>query len=88
MTKFIDKDYISEKLFDFYDELECIKDHIEDLRWDVENSWLVGESENDECQSSEIGEWKQKVIAALPKKASVKFRNDVEELLEKFDSVY
>ena len=88
MTKIIDKDYVSRKLDDFYDELEDLKDHIEDLRWDVENSWLVGESENVECQSSEIGEWKQKVIAALPKKASVKFRNDVEELLEKFDSVY
>ena len=88
MTKIIDKEYVSRKLDDFYDELECVKDHIEDLRWDVENSWLVGESENDECQSSEIGEWKQKVIAALPKKASVKFRNDVEELLEKFKTVY
>ena len=88
MTKIINKDYVIRKLDDFYDDLECVKDHIEDLRWDVENSWFVGESENDECQSSEIGEWRQKVIAALPKKASVKFRNDVEELLEKFDSVY
>ena len=81
MTKIINKDYVSRKLDDFYDELECVKDHIEDLRWDVENSWFVDES-------ADIGEWKQKVITALPEKASVKFRNDVEELLEKFDSVY
>lgn len=82
MNKIIDKEVIEDRLYD-------ISSAFEDLLYDIRNCKLIGNSEEDEdCSSSALSEWKQKVIAALPEKASIKFRNDVEELLEKFKTVY
>ena len=81
-NKILDKEAIEDRLYD-------ISSAFEDLLYDIRNCKLIGNSEElEDCSSSALSEWKQKVIAALPEKASVKFRNDVEELLEKFKTVY
>lgn len=39
-------------------------------------------------ENPDLKEWKNLVLEHLPKKCSLKFRLDVEELLEKFKEVY
>jgi hypothetical protein len=41
-----------------------------------------------ETETDTVMEWKKKVLDSIPKKCSLKFRMDVEELLEKFTGVY
>lgn len=59
---------------------------LDEARSEVENfSDLVDDSIE---ENPDLKEWKNIVLEHLPEKCSLKFRLDVEEMLEKFKGVY
>lgn len=93
--------YALERLDDTLDEIEDLADdqpEIEEaverargyLR-DIENSDDDGdmlELDPSDLPSADIADFKSRVLDAIPSGASMKFRMDVEEMLEKFNGVY
>lgn len=69
---------IEEKLYDLVDEMRCLLEGVQD-------SNLV--EAPDDCHDS-LTLFKYYVIAAIPDSASLKFRQDVEEMLDKFKNIY
>ena len=93
--------YALERLDDTLDEIEELADdqpEIEEavekarryLR-DIENSDDdddLLELDPDDLPSADVQDFKTRVLDAIPSGASMKFRMDVEEMLEKFNGVY
>ena len=93
--------YAVERLDDILDEIEDLADdqtEIEDavrrakgyLR-DIENSDDdddLLELDPDDLPSADVQDFKSRVLDSIPSGASMKFRMDVEEMLEKFKGVY
>ena len=78
MTEKEKKEWMS-KLDDVMDALEEARSEVEDF------SELVDDSIE---ENPDLKEWKNIVLEHLPEKCSLKFRLDVEEMLEKFKGVY
>lgn len=78
MTHNEKKEWLS-KLDDVISTLEEARSEVEDF------SELVDDSIE---ENPDLKEWKNLVLEHLPEKCSLKFRLDVEELLEKFKEVY
>lgn len=67
-------------------KLDDVISALDDARSEVEDfSELVDDSIE---ENPDLKEWKNIVLEHLPEKCSLKFRLDVEELLEKFKEVY
>lgn len=67
------------KLDDVISALDEARSEVEDFNDLVDNSIE---------ENPDLKEWKNLVLEHLPEKCSLKFRLDVEELLEKFKEVY
>lgn len=78
MTHEEKKEWLS-KLDDVLSALEEARSEVEDF------SELVDDSIE---ENPDLKEWKNIVLEHLPEKCSLKFRMDVEEMLEKFKGVY
>lgn len=78
MTHKEKKEWLS-KLDDVISALDETRSEVEDF------SDLVDDSIE---ENPDLKEWKNIVLEHLPEKCSLKFRLDVEELLEKFKEVY
>lgn len=78
MTHNEKKEWLS-KLDDVISALDEARSEVEDF------SDLVDDSIE---ENPDLKEWKNIVLEHLPEKCSLKFRLDVEELLEKFKEVY
>ncbi len=78
MTHNEKKEWLS-KLDDVISALDEARSEVEDF------SELVDDSID---ENPDLKEWKSIVLEHLPEKCSLKFRLDVEELLEKFKGVY
>ena len=83
--------YAVERLDDTLDEIEDLADgniEIEDAVQRARGSLSDIEDSDNDLSSSDVQEFKSRVLDAIPSCASMKFRMDVEELLEKFKGVY
>jgi hypothetical protein len=93
--------YAVERLEDTLDEIEELADDqieieeaVEKARGylrDIENSDDdddLLELDPDDLPSADVQDFKTRVLDAIPSGASMKFRMDVEEMLEKFKGVY
>lgn len=78
MTHEEKKEWLS-KLDDVISALDEVRNEVEDF------SELVDDSIE---ENPDLKEWKNIVLEHLPEKCSLKFRLDVEEMLEKFKGVY
>lgn len=78
MTHKEKKEWLS-KLDDVISALDEARSEVEDF------SELVDDSIE---ENPDLKEWKNIVLEYLPEKCSLKFRMDVEEMLEKFKGVY
>ena len=78
MTHKEKKEWLS-KLDDVISALDEVRNEVEDF------SELVDEHIE---ENPDLKEWKNIVLEHLPEKCSLKFRMDVEEMLEKFKGVY
>ena len=78
MTHEEKKEWLS-KLDDVISALDEVRNEVEDF------SDLVDDSIE---ENPDLKEWKNIVLEHLPEKCSLKFRLDVEEMLEKFKGVY
>lgn len=78
MTHEEKKEWLS-KIDDVISELDEARSEVEDF------SDLVDDSIE---ENPDLKEWKNIVLEHLPEKCSLKFRLDVEEMLEKFKGVY
>lgn len=78
MTHEEKKDWLS-KIDDVISALDEARREVEDF------SDLVDEHIE---ENPDLNEWKNIVLEHLPEKCSLKFRLDVEEMLEKFNGVY
>ena len=78
MTHEEKKDWLS-KIDDVISALDEARREVEDF------SDLVDDSIE---ENPDLNEWKNIVLEHLPEKCSLKFRLDVEEMLEKFKGVY
>lgn len=78
MTHKEKKEWLS-KLDDVISALDEARSEVEDF------SELVDDSIE---ENPDLKEWKNIVLEHLPEKCSLKFRLDVEEMLEKFKGVY
>lgn len=78
MTHNEKKEWLS-KLDDVISALDEARSEVEDF------NELVDDSID---ENPDLKEWKNLVLEHLPEKCSLKFRLDVEELLEKFKGVY
>ena len=67
------------RLEDAIDALEDARNEVEDFREFVDDTIET---------NPDLKEWKNIVLEHLPEKCSLKFREDVEEMLEKFKGVY
>ena len=78
MTHKEKKEWLS-KLDDVISALDEARSEVEDF------SELVDDSIE---ENTDLKEWKNIVLEHLPEKCSLKFRMDVEEMLDKFKGVY
>lgn len=78
MTHKEKKEWLS-KLDDVISALDEARSEVEDF------SELVDDSIE---ENPDLNEWKNIVLEHLPEKCSLKFRMDVEEMLEKFKGIY
>ena len=78
MTEKEKKEWLN-KLDDVMDALEEARSEVEDFQEIVDNNIET---------NPDLKEWKNIVLEHLPEKCSLKFRLDVEEMLEKFTGVY
>ena len=93
--------YALERLDDILDEIEDLADDNLDIEEavhrargylsDIENyddDDDLPELDPSDLPSADIQDFKRRVLDAIPSGASMKFRMDVEEMLEKFNGVY
>ena len=83
--------YAVERLDDTLDEIEDLADgniEIEDAVNRARGYISYIEDSDDVLSSSDVQEFKSRVLDAIPSGASMKFRMDVEEMLENFNGVY
>ena len=83
--------YAVERLDDTLDEIEDLADgniEIEDAVHRARGYISDIKDSDDDLSSSDVQEFKSRVLDAIPSGASMKFRMDVEEMLEKFNGVY
>ena len=67
-------------------KIDNIMDALDEARYEVES---FNELVDDKIETdTDLNEWKKAVINNLPEHCSMKFRMDVEEMLEKFKGVY
>lgn len=94
--------YAVERLDDTLDEIEELADdqpeieeavekarrYLRDIEdYDDDDDDLL-ELDPDDLPSADVQDFKSRVLDAIPSGASMKFRMDVEEMLEKFNGVY
>ena len=80
-----------EELADDQIEIEELVDKARGYLRDIENSdddEDMLELDPSDLPSADIADFKSRVLDAIPSGASMKFRMDVEEMLEKFNGVY
>ena len=83
--------YAVERLDDTLDEIEDLADgniEIEDAVNRARGYLSDIKDSDDDLSSSDVQEFKSRVLDAIPSGASMKFRMDVEEMLENFNGVY
>ena len=83
--------YAVERLDDALDEIEDLADgniEIEDAVNRARGYLSDIKDSDDDLSSSDVQEFKSRVLDAIPSGASMKFRMDVEEMLENFNGVY
>ena len=93
--------YAVERLDDILDEIEELADDQTEIEEAVEKArGYLSDIENsdddddlleldpDDLPSADVQDFKTRVLDAIPSGASMKFRMDVEEMLEKFNGVY
>lgn len=73
----------SEEQDEIVDALEDISTEVSSLIQDAIEKIKEADSESDNLRY-----WKNNVLDSLPKGCSLKFRMDVEEMLEKFTKIY
>ena len=73
----------SEEQDEIVDALEDISTEVSSLIQDAIDKIKEADSESDNLKY-----WKNTVLNSLPKGCSLKFRMDVEEMLEKFTKIY
>lgn len=73
----------SEEQDEIVDALEDISTEVSSLIQDAIDKIKEADSESDNLRY-----WKNNVLDSLPKGCSLKFRMDVEEMLEKFTKIY
>ena len=74
-----DKKDLEDRIYDISSELEDLLYEVRHLKSDV--------LDPDE-PASDIENWKNQILHALPEGCSAKFRMDVEDMLERFKEVY
>lgn len=93
--------YAVERLDDTLDEIEDLADgnteiedaihrargYLQDIEDSDEDDDLL-ELDPEDLPSADVQDFKSRVLDAIPSGASMKFRMDVEEMLEKFNGVY
>lgn len=93
--------YAVERLYDTLDEIEDLADDqteieeavhrargfLSDIEDSDDDDDLL-ELDPDDLPSADVQDFKSRVLDAIPSGASMKFRMDVEEMLEKFNGVY
>lgn len=93
--------YAVERLDDILDEIEDLADdnldieeavhrtrgYLSDIEDSADDDDML-ELDPSELPSADIQDFKMRVLDAIPSGASMKFRMDVEEMLEKFNGVY
>lgn len=76
---------------DILDMLDSFSYDIEHFRNELDDGTLIEEDDDTEVkyiQAATLDEWKSKVLAILPKGASMKMRIDIEEFLDGIKNVY
>ena len=76
---------------DILDMLDSFSYDIEHFRNELDDGQLIEEDKDPEVkyiQAETLDEWKTKVLAVLPKGASLKMRMDVEKFLDSVKSIY
>lgn len=76
---------------DILDMLDSFSYDIEHFRDELDDGTLIEEDNDSEVkyiQAATLDEWKTKVLAILPKGASMKMRMDIEEFLDGIKNVY
>ena len=72
------------------DEQDEIVDALEDISTEISSliQDTIEKIKDVKVESDNLRYWKNNVLDSLPKGCSLKFRMDVEEMLEKFTSIY
>ena len=72
------------------DEQNEIVDALEDISTEVSSiiQDAIDKIKDVKVESDNLSYWKNNVLDSLPKSCSLKFRMDVEEMLEKFTNIY
>lgn len=72
------------------DEQDEIVDALEDISTEISSliQDAIEKIKDVNVESDNLRYWKNNVLNSLPKGCSLKFRMDVEEMLEKFTSIY
>ena len=76
---------------DILDMLDSFSYDIEHFRNELDDGTLIEEDDDTEVkyiQAATLDEWKTKVLATLPKGASMKMRIDIEEFLDGIKNIY
>ena len=76
---------------DILDMLDSFSYDIERFRDELDYGTLIEEDNDPEVkyiQTATLDEWKTKVLAVLPKDASMKMRMDIEEFLDGINNIY
>lgn len=71
---------------EWLNKLDNVMEALEEARSEVEDFQDI--VDNNIETNPDLKEWKNIVLEHLPEKCSLKFRLDVEEMLEKFTGVY
>ena len=71
---------------EWLNKLDNVMEALEEARSEVEDFQEI--VDNNIETNPDLKEWKNIVLEHLPEKCSLKFRLDVEEMLEKFTGVY
>ena len=76
---------------DILDMLDSFSYDIEHFRNELDDGTLIEEDDDTKVkciQAATLDEWKTKVLAILPKGASMKMRIDIEEFLDGIKNIY
>lgn len=75
---------IKEKFNKIQDKLCNVQELIDNIAYDLDDSQELPDTQ----EFYTIDSWKQNVINSIPNNCSLKFRTDVEAMLENFKSIY